>query len=256
MCTRTIWPMSDSATPRRSAECLSRPGAQGHGQQHWRDPRSQYSHGQSSHRSAESRNDAARHVRDGHLPRPERRRCTPIVPASAILHMHDRDCVFVPAPDKKFRRVEVVSGDVLPRTQLQEIKSGLKPGQQVVTNALVLRPHDRAISEVRFIATTGISRTDRIGNDSRPRRFCAEQPVCGAGACGLAARLGSDLVSQPAGRGLSRHRRQLCDGHYPMAGPVRGGSGTAGHDSDRNSDERDSASHAICAPSRSSACRS
>ncbi|MGA2102579.1 MAG: efflux RND transporter periplasmic adaptor subunit [Candidatus Sulfotelmatobacter sp.] len=62
-----------------------------------------------------------------------------IVPASAVLRMHDRDFVFVPAPDNKFRRVEVVSGDLLTEnTNLQEIKSGLKPGQQVVTNALVL----------------------------------------------------------------------------------------------------------------------
>ena len=62
-----------------------------------------------------------------------------IVPASAILHMHDREFVYVPAPEKKFRRVEVVSGDVLQdHTDLQEIKSGLEPGQQVVTNALVL----------------------------------------------------------------------------------------------------------------------
>jgi len=62
-----------------------------------------------------------------------------VVPASAVLHMHDRDFVFVPAPDKKFRRLEVVGGDLLPdNTDLQEIKSGLKPGQQVVTNALVL----------------------------------------------------------------------------------------------------------------------
>ena len=36
-----------------------------------------------------------------------------VVPASAVLHMHDRDFVFVPAPDKKFRRVEVVGGDLL-----------------------------------------------------------------------------------------------------------------------------------------------
>jgi cobalt-zinc-cadmium efflux system membrane fusion protein len=62
-----------------------------------------------------------------------------IVPASAVLRMHDRDFVFVSAPDNKIRRVEVVSGDVLTEnTNLQEIKSGLKPGQQVVTNALVL----------------------------------------------------------------------------------------------------------------------
>jgi len=62
-----------------------------------------------------------------------------IVPASAILHMHDRDFVYVPAADRKFRRVEVAGGDLLPEnTNLQEVKSGLEPGQQVVTNALVL----------------------------------------------------------------------------------------------------------------------
>ncbi len=62
-----------------------------------------------------------------------------IVPASAILHMHDRDFVYVPAADKKFRRVEVVGGDLLADdTSLQEVKSGLRPGDQVVTNALVL----------------------------------------------------------------------------------------------------------------------
>jgi cobalt-zinc-cadmium efflux system membrane fusion protein len=62
-----------------------------------------------------------------------------IVPASAVMHMHDRDFVFTPEAGKKFRRVEVISGDLLPDdTNLQEIHSGLEPGQQVVTNALVL----------------------------------------------------------------------------------------------------------------------
>ena len=62
-----------------------------------------------------------------------------IVPASAVLHMHDRDFVFVPAPGNMFRRMEVVSGDVLnDNTSLQEVKSGIKPGDQVITNALVL----------------------------------------------------------------------------------------------------------------------
>jgi cobalt-zinc-cadmium efflux system membrane fusion protein len=62
-----------------------------------------------------------------------------VVPASAVMHMHDRDWVFVPAPDRKFRRLEVVSGDLLPdNVNLQEIKTGLEPGQAVVTNALVL----------------------------------------------------------------------------------------------------------------------
>lgn len=62
-----------------------------------------------------------------------------IVPASAILHMHDRDFVYLPAPGNKFRRVEVVGGDLLANNlSLQEVKSGLQPGQQVVTNALAL----------------------------------------------------------------------------------------------------------------------
>jgi cobalt-zinc-cadmium efflux system membrane fusion protein len=68
-----------------------------------------------------------------------------VVPASAILHLHDRDWVYVPAPDKKFRRVEVVGGDPL-ANNLQQIKSGIKPGQQVVANAVVLE-HVIAINQ-------------------------------------------------------------------------------------------------------------
>ena len=60
------------------------------------------------------------------------------VPASAILHLHDRDWVYVPAGEKKFRRVEVVAGQQLPGN-LQEVVSGVKAGQQVVSNALVLQ---------------------------------------------------------------------------------------------------------------------
>jgi len=59
------------------------------------------------------------------------------VPAAAILHLHDRDWVFEPTPDKKFKRVEVRSGTMLPN-QMQEILSGLQPGQQLVSNAVVL----------------------------------------------------------------------------------------------------------------------
>ena len=59
------------------------------------------------------------------------------VPAAAVLHLHDRDWVYVPAPDRKFRRVEVVGGDPLPNN-MQAIKSGLAPGQQVVANAVVM----------------------------------------------------------------------------------------------------------------------
>jgi len=57
------------------------------------------------------------------------------VPATAILHLHDRDWVYVPIGDNKFRRTEVVGGDMLP-DGMQEILSGIAPGEQVLTNAL------------------------------------------------------------------------------------------------------------------------
>lgn len=60
------------------------------------------------------------------------------VPASAILHLHDRDWVYIPVSDKRFRRVIVVGGDLLPGN-MQEVKSGIPVGQQVVTNPLVLQ---------------------------------------------------------------------------------------------------------------------
>jgi membrane fusion protein, heavy metal efflux system len=57
------------------------------------------------------------------------------VPATAILHLHDRDWVYIPLKDKKFRRVEVIGGDMLPGN-LQEVLTGLAPGDQVISNAL------------------------------------------------------------------------------------------------------------------------
>ena len=60
------------------------------------------------------------------------------VPAAAILHLHDRDWVYVAAGGKQFRRVEVTAGAMLPGN-MQEILSGIKPGEQVVQNALVFQ---------------------------------------------------------------------------------------------------------------------
>jgi membrane fusion protein, heavy metal efflux system len=60
------------------------------------------------------------------------------VPASAVLHLHDRDWVFIPAPNQMFQRVEITSGDQLPN-QMQQVLSGLQSGQKVVTNALSLQ---------------------------------------------------------------------------------------------------------------------
>jgi len=59
------------------------------------------------------------------------------VPATAILHLHDRDWVYVPAGGSEFLRVEVRGGKTLPGA-VQGV-TGIKPGQQVVANALPLQ---------------------------------------------------------------------------------------------------------------------
>jgi cobalt-zinc-cadmium efflux system membrane fusion protein len=59
------------------------------------------------------------------------------VPSSAIMHLHDKDWVYVPLEGALFRRVEVVGGDMLPG-KMQEV-TGISPGQEVVQNALALQ---------------------------------------------------------------------------------------------------------------------
>jgi membrane fusion protein, heavy metal efflux system len=61
-----------------------------------------------------------------------------VVPSTAILHLHDREWVYSPAENGRFRRYEVVSGQMLPGDK-QEVISGIQPGQRVVTNALLLQ---------------------------------------------------------------------------------------------------------------------
>jgi cobalt-zinc-cadmium efflux system membrane fusion protein len=61
------------------------------------------------------------------------------VPASAVLHLHDRDWVYTPEGTAgRFRRLEVTGGRMI-QSDKQEIVSGLRPGDRVVTNALVLQ---------------------------------------------------------------------------------------------------------------------
>ncbi|WP_058189103.1 efflux RND transporter periplasmic adaptor subunit [Terracidiphilus gabretensis] len=60
-----------------------------------------------------------------------------VVPADAVLHLHDREWVFVPVGDSRFRRTEVLAGQTIDGNR-QVILSGIDPGQQVVGNALML----------------------------------------------------------------------------------------------------------------------
>jgi cobalt-zinc-cadmium efflux system membrane fusion protein len=61
----------------------------------------------------------------------------PVVPAEAVLHLHDRDWVFMPSGANHFKRTEVRSGQIISGSR-QVILSGIVPGQQVVKNALLL----------------------------------------------------------------------------------------------------------------------
>jgi cobalt-zinc-cadmium efflux system membrane fusion protein len=67
----------------------------------------------------------------------EERETRAAVPASAILHLHDRDWVYVPLGEGSFRRLEVTAGNMVPNN-MQEITAGLRPGDRVVANALIL----------------------------------------------------------------------------------------------------------------------
>ncbi len=58
------------------------------------------------------------------------------VPSAAIMHLHDRDWVFVPIGNGQFRRTQVDGGKIADGKQ--DVMSGISPGQQVVNDALAL----------------------------------------------------------------------------------------------------------------------
>jgi cobalt-zinc-cadmium efflux system membrane fusion protein len=60
------------------------------------------------------------------------------IPSTAILHLHDREWVYAPIGQGHFKRLEVVTGPMLPGN-MQEVVRGLKPGDQVVSNALPMQ---------------------------------------------------------------------------------------------------------------------
>ncbi|MGA2275119.1 MAG: efflux RND transporter periplasmic adaptor subunit [Bryobacteraceae bacterium] len=68
------------------------------------------------------------------------------VPASAVLHLHDREWVYAPLGNGRFRRQEVVGGSML-ADNLQEIVSGLKPGDLVVSQCSYFPKHDGAVND-------------------------------------------------------------------------------------------------------------
>lgn len=60
-----------------------------------------------------------------------------VIPATAVLHLHDEDWVYVPTGEGQFRRVQVTTGEMVSSGR-QEILSGIQPGQPVVGDVLQL----------------------------------------------------------------------------------------------------------------------
>ena len=58
-----------------------------------------------------------------------------VVPATAIMRLHDKDWVFQKIGSNRFRRIAVQADGVAP-DGMQEIRTGVKAGDEVVTNAL------------------------------------------------------------------------------------------------------------------------
>jgi len=58
-----------------------------------------------------------------------------VVPSTAIMRLHDKDWVFRKEGDKHFRKIAVQADGLAPDGG-QEIRDGVKPGDELVTNAL------------------------------------------------------------------------------------------------------------------------
>jgi len=58
-----------------------------------------------------------------------------VVPSTAIMRLHDKDWVFRKEGDKQFRKIEVTTDGLAP-DGMQEVHQGVKPGDELVTNAL------------------------------------------------------------------------------------------------------------------------
>jgi cobalt-zinc-cadmium efflux system membrane fusion protein len=67
--------------------------------------------------------------------RSKKEKITPVVPASAILRLHDKDWVFRPEGGNRFRRLEIQAGTTM-SDGMRQVMAGLASGDKVVVNAL------------------------------------------------------------------------------------------------------------------------
>jgi cobalt-zinc-cadmium efflux system membrane fusion protein len=119
MCTRTTFPSCNWARGEDQADRLSRPSADRPHQRHRPDPRSQHPHRQGAHRGRQPRHSSSWACLSPRPSRASSKGSYAFVPAAAVLHLHDRDWVFVPAGGNQFKRVEVHAGEMLPGNRQQ-----------------------------------------------------------------------------------------------------------------------------------------
>jgi cobalt-zinc-cadmium efflux system membrane fusion protein len=67
--------------------------------------------------------------------RSKKEKMTPVVPATAVLRLHDKDWVFRPEGGNRFRRSEIRAGTTA-SDGMRQVLAGLAPGDKVVVNAL------------------------------------------------------------------------------------------------------------------------
>ena len=115
-------------------------------QQHSAHHRPQHSHREGPAGSGESRPDADRDVRHRDVPRrrpwKSARQCRP----RAILHLHDREWVYTPLGNGRFRRVEVAAGNMLP-DNMQEVVSGHQAGRSGGIERACFPEHGGAVND-------------------------------------------------------------------------------------------------------------
>jgi cobalt-zinc-cadmium efflux system membrane fusion protein len=58
-----------------------------------------------------------------------------VVPSTAVMRLHDKDWIFRKEGPNQYRRI-AINADGLDPDGMQEIRQGVKPGDEVVTNAL------------------------------------------------------------------------------------------------------------------------
>ncbi len=104
-----------------------------------------------------------------------------VVPATAIMRLQDKDWVFRKEGGNKFRRMVVQAAGVAP-DGMQEIREGVKPGDEIVTNALEF---SSAVAEQEI-------------DDPQVDRLRPAQSPAGAGRSAGAVRVGHHFVSQSA----------------------------------------------------------